>query len=476
MRVRTYLGLLLSLLLMVAASYLTQLNRDVLYTEFRINPTTTVPIWIVVLAVFLAGFLPTGTVLLAQHLRRDLAARRERKARREGQSIDAAYRRAVDAMADGQWAKAVTELEAVAENQPENFSVLLHQGETLRKLGRAKEAVDVHRRASVLYPQSATLLYQLAEDYDALAQPDVAAEIRSRVLRDFPGQGLAVLRHRRNAALAATDFAEASRFQDQIEQQLREAGNTSGLESEAGIALGLMYQRGVALLEQEKAEEAAAVFRQVLERERRFIPAAIMLGEAELLRDNPKGALAEWRRGYDATGSPVFLQRIEDYFIEAGEPVQAIELLRGIIATAQTDTLPRFFLGRLYYRLEMHEEAMRLLASVEDRIASSPTYHLLLGRLHERRGEMRRAVESYFACIRQLGVLEAGYSCRLCHANHAEWSDRCPSCGAWNSVELDFQEERLSAEQMGVRDVPAWGGYDDVPSGEFTVPESKEGA
>jgi predicted Zn-dependent protease len=476
MRVRTYLGLLLALLLIIAASYLTQQNRDVLYTEFRVNPTTTVPIWIVVLTVFLAGFLPTGTVLLAQHLRRDLAARRERKARRETQSFDAAYRRAVDAMADAQWGKAEQELAVVAQAQPEDFSVLLRQGEVLRRLGRAKEAVEIHRRASGLYPQSAALLYQLAEDYDALAQPDVAGEIRSRVLRDFPGQGVAVLRHRRNAALAASAFAEASRLQDQIEQQLREAGNTAGLEAEAGISLGLAYQRGVALLEQEKAEEAAAVFRQVLERERRFIPAAIMLGEAELLRDNPKAALAEWRRGYDATGSPVFLQRIEDYFIEVGEPVQAIELLRGIIATAQNDTLPRFFLGRLYYRLEMHEEAMKLLASVGDRVASSPTYHLLLGRLHERRGEMRRAVESYFACIRQLGVLEAGYSCRLCHASHPEWSDRCAACGSWNSVELDFQEEHLSAEQMGVRDVPAWGGHEDLPSGEFPLPESKEGA
>lgn len=476
MRVRTYLGLLLALLLVVAASYLTHQNRDVLYTEFRVNPTTTVPIWIVVLAVFLAGFLPTGTTLLAQHLRRDLAARRERKARREVQSIDAAYRRAIDWMADGQWGKAEQELAAVAQAQPEDFSVLLRQGVVLRRLGRAKEAVEVHRRASVLYPQSAAVLYQLAEDYDAQAQPDVAAEIRSRVLRDFPGQGLAVLRHRRNAALGAGDFAAASALQDQIEQQLREAGNTSGLEGEAGTALGLAYQRGVALLEQEKAEEAVAVFRQVLERERRFIPAAIMLGEAELERDNPKAALAEWRRGYDATGSPIFLQRIEDYFIDVGEPVQAIELLRGIIATAQNDTLPRFFLGRLYYRLEMHEEAMRLLASVEDRVASSPTYHLLMGRLHERRGEMRRAVESYFACIRQLGVLEAGYSCRLCHANHAEWSDRCPACGAWNSVELDFQEEHLSAEQMGVRDVPSWGGYEDPPTGELSLPETKEGA
>lgn len=476
MRVRTYLGLLLALLLIVAASYLTHQNRDVLYTEFRVNPTTTVPIWIVILAVFLAGFLPTGTVLLAQDLRRDLAARRERKARREGQSLDAAYRRAVDAIADAQWSKAEAELAAVAQGHPDDFSVLLRHGEVLRRLGRAKEAVEVHRRGSALYPQSAALLYQLAEDYDALAQPDIAQEIRSRVLRDFPGQGLAVLRHRRNAALAASDFAEASRLQDQIEQQLREAGNTAGLEAEGGIALGLAYQRGVALLEQEKAEEAAAVFRQVLDRERRFIPAAIMVGEAELERDKPKSALAEWRRGYDATGSPVFLQRIEDYFIEVGEPAQAIEMLRGIIATAQNDTLPRFFLGRLYYRLEMHEEAMKLLASVEDRIASSPTYHLLLGRLHERRGEMRRAVESYYACIRQLGVLEAGYVCRLCHASHSEWSDRCPSCGAWNSVELDFQEERLLAEQMGVRDVPAWGGYEDHPSGGVVMPETKEGA
>ena len=60
-----------------------------------------------------------------------------------------------------------------------------------------------------------------------------------------------------------------------------------------------------------------------------------------------------------------FLQRIEAHFIELGEPVAAIECLRGVIAESDNDLLPRFFLGRLYYRLEMHEEALKVLDGSE---------------------------------------------------------------------------------------------------------------
>jgi tetratricopeptide (TPR) repeat protein len=195
-----------------------------------------------------------------------------------------------------------------------------------------------------------------------------------------------------------------------------------------------------------------------------------MLGEAELLAEREPQAVEAWRGGYLDTGSPVFLQRIEDHFIEREEPLRAIETLRALIAEAGNDLLPRFYLGRLYFRLEMLDEAARTLASVADRIRSSPTYHYLMARIHERRGELGRAVESYVACLRQLDLGTAEYLCSVCRCRYADWQDFCPRCGSWNSVEVNFEEEKLSPEQLGIQPAPVWGVLED--SGEFTLASS----
>ena len=107
----------------------------------------------------------------------------------------------------------------------------------------------------------------------------------------------------------------------------------------------------------------------------------------------------------------------------------------------------------------MHREALKVLASVRDRIGASPTYHFLLARIHERLGELPEAVAEHRACARQLGVQTSEYRCRECSTRYSEWQDRCTRCGAWNSVELDFEEERLSAAELGVQPAPVWGGY-----------------
>lgn len=460
MRARTYLGLLGALLLVVLVSYLTHQNRELLYEPFQLGAGVTAPLYVALLIIFLLGFLPTATILFVQTLKRDLARRRERKVLREARSLHEVYRRGVDFVEDGQWGKAVVELEAVLAEKPEDFSTLLLYGQALRQIGRAEEGLEVHRRASVLYPRSVALLYQLARDYEAQGERQVAREIRSRIVREFPGLGLAVLRRRRTAALAAEDWDLASSFQERIEALLDENDDAAGRDAERQRSLGLRYERGVALLDQERVEEAREIFVDLLQHEPAFIPARIMLGEAELLRDEEETAIGEWRAGYEQTGSPVFLQRIEDHFIEREDPARAIEVLRQLIAVAAHDLLPRFYLGRLYYRLEMHEEAYRVLAEVGERLASSPTYHLLLARIHERRGEVARAVEAYGACVRQAGLRSVDYLCRVCRERYEDWRDRCPACGSWNSVDVDLEEERIPAAELGVRETPVWSGYE----------------
>ncbi len=467
MRVRSFIGLLLAIAVVFYSVVLHTNNRELFQQRFHLGPETSIPLWGALLAIFLLGFLPTGITLVVDTLRRDLAQRRERRRQREEESLEGTLRRAVDFQADAQWGKAAAELETFLAGKPDHFTGQMRYGEVLRHLGRTEEAIEVHRRAAATYPRSVSLLYHLAADHRERGEAEVACEIEARILRDFPGFGLEVLRDRRAAALSSRDFGAAGAFHERITELLNESGDSAALARESSLAQGLTYQQGVRLLEEDKSSQAVALFRSLLEREPRFIPARIMLGEAELLEDREAEAIAAWRAGYQETGSPVFLQRIEDYFIEQEEPVRAIETLRALIAAADNDLLPRFYLGRLYYRLEMLEEATKQLAGIEERIKSSPTYHFLLGRIHHRRGDLAKAVEAFGACLRQLDIGSTDYLCRVCRERYADWCDSCSRCGSWNSVDLNFEEERISAEELGVREVPVWGPAED--SGEFSL-------
>ncbi|MCB9378591.1 MAG: tetratricopeptide repeat protein [Holophagales bacterium] len=467
MRIRSFLGLLFATAVAIYAAVLHHYNRDLFHQPIHLSGATTVPLWGALLAIFLAGFLPTGITLVIDTLRRDLARRRSRRRRREAESLDATLRRAVDLAADGQPARAVAELESYLAARPEDFQGLLHYGEVLRQLGRVDEAIEVHRRAVAHHPQSAALLYGLAEDYVAAGDAEGAREIEGRLLRELSGMGLGVLKSRRAEAIAKRDWPTATELHERASRLVAEGGAAAALARESDLAQGLDYQRGVLRLEQDRVEEATDLFRKLLAREPRFIPARIMLGEAELVAGREEAALVTWRSGYRETGSPVFLHRIEDYLIEVEQPARAIETLRQLIAEAENDLLPRFYLGRLYYRLEMHDEALKQLAAVEERIRSSPTFHYLVARIHERRGDLARAIESYSRCVRQLGLGSAEYACRACGARSADWRDACAACGSWNAVELAFEEEKLSAEALGVVEVPVWSNADD--SGEYSV-------
>ncbi|MCP3960008.1 MAG: tetratricopeptide repeat protein [bacterium] len=459
MQLRTYLGILLGVLVVVYVSFLTPLNFDLLVQPFQLSSELSVPLYAALLAAFLAGLLPPVTVLLVSSLKQDLSQRRQRRLSREVESLDHRFRRATDFHLDGQLGKAATLLDGLLTERPEHFATLLRLGQVLRQQGKTDEALEVHRRASVLYPRSVALLHQLTEDYDATGEEQVADEIRNRILRDFPDHGLEVQRRRRDLAMAGEQWSEAVQWHEKIGALLKETGDTAGLERERSVAQGLTYQRGMALLEKDRPAEAAAIFRELLEQEPRFIPAGIMLGEAEILQDNDEAALDEWRRGFTQTGSPVFLQRIEDHHIEAEEPARAIETLRSLISQTDNDLLLRFFLGRLYYRLEMHDEALKVLEGIGERLDLSPTYHFLLGRIRQRRNDQRGAMARYLECLKRLGISGATFTCRSCSTRTPEWNDRCVQCGSWNSIALDIQDEQIKAEELGVVNLPVWGGY-----------------
>ena len=450
MRIRTLAAILLALAVVVSVAYLSQQNGDLLSQRFALTPATTVPMYVAFIGVFLIGFLPAVSVLVVQSVKRDLAQRRERRLEREAQSLQGSFRRGIDYQSDGQWGRATGELEAVQGDRPEDFDALLRYGQVLRHQGRVDEALDVHRRASVLYPQSVALLYELASDYAARHEPAVAEQLEDRILRDFPGHGLAVLERRRGEAVEAEAWTTAARLQERVEQ-LRADGGVAVDAAEVETRRGISYQQGVTLLEGGRPGEARRVFQGLLDETPEFLPAALALGETALVEGDDAAALRRWRRGYEETGRPVFLQRIEDHFIEHEDPLSAIETLHEISARAPGALLPRFFLGRLYHRLEMQEEALTVLRELAEPLSSSASYHLLVARLHQRRGELGQAVEACMTSLALAGLSTTEYVCATCESRYPSWRDRCLLCGCWGTIDLELGVEEPAAEPLPAR-------------------------
>ena len=141
--------------------------------------------------------------------------------------------------------------------------------------------------------------------------------------------------------------------------------------------------------------EAINQLRRLVKEHDSFIPAHVGLGRALREAGRESDAVNAWYDGFEVTGSPIFLIELEDHFLAREQPLAGIEALKRCISRSQKDTLPRFHLGKLYFRLEMLDDALSVLSSLEGRAEYAPSLHYLLGRIHERRQNSAEAMRAY---------------------------------------------------------------------------------
>jgi lipopolysaccharide biosynthesis regulator YciM len=246
-------------------------------------------------------------------------------------------------------------------------------------------------------------------------------------------------------------------WDDAIDAQARLERLAGGrpAETDRQTGLGIRYELATGRMKQGKPRDAIAGFRKLLKDSESFIPAHVGLGRA--LRDSGRDAEAieAWHTGFESTGSPIFLTLLENHHLEREQPLAAIEALKKCVARARRDTLPRFHLGKLYFRLEMLDDALSVLGSLEGRASYAPSLHYLLGRIHDRRKNWREAADAYRKVIKEMDLVQLDYGCRACEAASTDWAPRCESCGRWNTIEVNFREE-ISLDQLGLSPAPIY--------------------
>jgi tetratricopeptide (TPR) repeat protein len=217
------------------------------------------------------------------------------------------------------------------------------------------------------------------------------------------------------------------------ERFLKEMARSEEAPQEQARLLGIRYEAGLQAMLQELPDGARRHFRSATKLDKGFVPAYVGLGRLLIGEGKPDQAADLWRKAYWTTSSLILLHRLEDLMLDLGDPAGIIDLYRQAIARDPGDPVLPFYLGKLYYRLEMIDEATELLASIDTSNVRFPDLHKVLGNLYLRRGDRQAAVDEFKRALDLKKRVLVPYYCPQCDFHTNEWTGRCPRCEQWNT-------------------------------------------
>jgi len=116
-----------------------------------------------------------------------------------------------------------------------------------------------------------------------------------------------------------------------------------------------------------------------------------------------------------------------------GEPSEIIRVYQEAAQRHPQDPALKFYLGKLYYRLEMVDEAFDVLSTLEAPQDQTSDFHKIMANLYLRKHHMEEAVDELKKALGFRKRVVVPYVCTRCRQESSDWSGRCQTCGLWNT-------------------------------------------
>lgn len=381
------------------------------------------------MVVVLLGFYVKATSEFFQNWKKSRNRQKEDR-------VQALYSKGLNALLSRRYDVAASYFERTLAMKPNHADALLRLGNIHYKDGNYAEAIKLHQRAKNADEGNAEAMFALSLDYEDSRRTEDALQTLEDVLEKDEGN-LRALSKIRDIHQRMGDFEKAEEAQERV---LKLNMPAKDLAAEQQRLVGLKYETGRELLEKGNLEKSKRAFKSLIKMDKDFVPAYLGLGEVYQEEGENAEAATLWEDAYRITGSIIFLHRLEDLYLKLSSPAKIINMYKSALLRNPKDVNLSFFLGKLYFRLEMVDDAFDTLSSIDSSTRQFTDLHKLLGNLYMRRGSCPDAVAEFKKALAYSDSPIVPYRCDNCEYFSTEWSGRCPRCGKWNTYGIDLDK------------------------------------
>ena len=360
-----------------------------------------------------------------KHWNRDRIEKKQRE-------ISAIYREGVGRLLSGDLKKARGLLLKALDRDPKRVDTLIALASLAAQEGNPIEGLDRLRKASELDPKSLEVLFKTAAILEETGADDEAIATYQKLI-ELERDNRKALRNLRDL------FIKHSRWQEALETQrqvLKAGPGANRIEEEKELLVFLRYEAAHQLIASGHPDQAKSELKDILKQKNDFTPAQVSLGDAYAALGHDNDAVKTWQEGYRKMGKGVFLERLEEFFMQREDPSSLLNFFRGLVLEQGDDLMFRLFYGKLCLRLEMIDEAKEQLQAVESSGVESSQMHLLLAETYRRTREGDKAIQEYQKALGISKRLRFNFVCEACQDVSVEWNSRCSACGKWGTIAL----------------------------------------
>jgi lipopolysaccharide biosynthesis regulator YciM len=340
--------------------------------------------------------------------------------------------------------KAIESLDRLVKRGPEMeepYLVLADMYSSMKDYGKAVETLtsgQVH-----MGKQEALLLRTVKA---RLAMKNMAkVEEGLREIIGLNESNLEALGLLRDFYLLRKDWAQAMDVEKRIQKFIK-------TDDEKRRLMGIRYEMARTVFNKKDTnsyEEITTELKEMINEDKRFVPAYILLAETYKCMSKANDAARVYARGWAKTGHMVFLLKMEDLYIDRGDPGVILKIYRRILDLSPKNHLTSFLYARLCLRLEMIDEAIDTLNLLLGEGQEFRGLHRAMAEAYIHRGTMDRAVEEFRTAF-PMKHIYIPFTCNNCQSVKEEWSDFCESCLSWNTISVK-REEFLSTDSAEIR-------------------------
>ena len=235
----------------------------------------------------------------------------------------------------------------------------------------------------------------------------------------------------------------------EIEKRVRKFIKT---EEENRRFIGIRYEKTLTLFNETFSQSTDKIIdelKEIIGDDKRFIPAYILLAETYIRTKKLNEAGRVYGRGYTKTGHIEFLLKMEDLYINRGDPGAILKIYQRVLELSPKDHLITFLYARLCLRLEMIDEALEMLNTLIEEGEEFRGLHRAMAEAYIHREEMENAVAEFRKAF-PIEEVYIPFVCTKCQAKKHEWADFCESCYSWNTINVK-KEEFLRSDTTELR-------------------------